>query len=213
VARTARDSYAQTLEFLDSEIPERCFVALPSLLSEARMALEVFGPNTARLAEFSTSMQAELGAVSGATERVVTRAQCRALEFVRNLPSYPGFRSYIQLEERVIATNTPLRGRILGTGGRHVHLVIIDNQGRVQTLDPFLLLGGGGARFAVPMRLTVSEVTTWQLLMAISTEEPVQRILRMTQPQSAERFFANLDADLRRSRARADVALMAFSVR
>jgi serine/threonine-protein kinase len=200
------------LDFLRATPPEDCFVALPSLVGENRMALEVFGPTSARLEQFGAQISTELGTLTGVTERAVTAAQCRVLQFLRSLPSYPAFSSYIQLDDRIIPSGTFLRGRVLGTGARNVHLVIVDNEGRVQSLDRFLLLDGGGVRFRIPMTLTVSRVETWQLLLALSSETRLPLVDQMTGPETSTKFFESLASGLRRSGTRVDVALMAFSV-
>ena len=195
--------------------PAACLSALPAASDAGALQLEVFGATDAGPAQVAAQIADVPGADPAFLDRRIAPAQCAALDFVRALPGYPAFSALVELEAREVVSGTQLVGTIRNTAQREVHLLLVDNDGRVHRLDGFLEeRADGNLGFAVPMTWTAEEaVETWQLLLAISDTAPARPVLALAGHTSAEAFFETLAAEVAATGRAPDIALIAFSVR
>lgn len=202
--------YAAILQYLRN-LPEiGCFAALPALGADGLLRFEVFGPATAGLEAFRDGLEAETGLVPAMVLRAITQGQCDTLDFIRAAPDYPAHGLYFTLDTRAIASGTALRGQIDGADGQALHLLLIDNSGRVQVLDRFIQ---DSTRFAIPMTLQGDQVETWQLLMALAVPRPLNLLQQLSGPQAAGPLFAALRDLTANDGSGPGIALVAFALR
>ena len=205
--------YAEVLDHLRALPDIPCFAALPALDEAGQLRLEVFGPAQTGLEAFRAGLEQDTGLVPGMVLRAVTQGQCETLDFIRRNRDYPAFALYLSLAERQIASGTQVQGAIHMAGGRALTLLLVDNAGRVQSLDRFLRDSEDGrAGFTVPMTLQGPAVETWQLLMAIATDSPLEVTQTLSGAQEAAPFFARLRAEIATRARNPDLALIAFSL-
>lgn len=209
----ARDQglYAQVLSYLRNLPDIDCFAALPALGADGLLRFEVFGPAATGLDAFRTGLEAETGLIPAMVLRPISDGQCATLNFVRATPDYPATGLYFELDSRVIDSGSQLSGRMAGRSADSgaLHLLLVDNAGRVQVLDRFL---GPDGRFAIPMTLQGGEVQTWQLLLAVSVPDRIDLLRSLDGPQAAGPLFTALDDMTLRTGLRAGVALVAFAL-
>ncbi|MFN4158029.1 MAG: hypothetical protein ACK4GO_06445 [Gemmobacter sp.] len=205
-------TYRDVLTLLAETPAPPCFAALPTLSEDGEFQLEVFAQSEADLAIFAARLTETLGQVPNATLKPVSPAQCAAIDALRASPAYPAFTIYFDLASRDIASGTALEGRIGNTGGGILSFLVIDDEGTVQDLFTFLKFTAGEARFSVPLSLTDGPVATRQLLMALSTPALPRTVLDMNGAAAAD-FFAALATEFSARAMRADMSLVAFSVR
>lgn len=204
-------TYQSVLDVL-AEMPKaRCFAALPTLSDQSTFQLEVFAQTSEELADFATALAARIGQPPNTTMKPISAAQCAAVAYVIDGPSYPRFNLFFDIPQREIKSGDALEGRIGNTSGGFISFLVIDDEGTVQDLYGYLQFGPGGARFRIPLSLTGSPVVTQQLLMAISSPALLQTVIDLNGAKAAD-FFPALAAELRAKGHAEDVALVAFSV-
>lgn len=213
VAPANEDTYDSVLDHLAEVEQPACFAAMPSLSDEGAFQLEVFARDAADLDLFRNRLEARLGQrMPNTTMKAISADQCAVLAFLTEGPSYPRFRLFFDLPQRVIASGAALEGRIGNTSGGFVTFLVIDDEGTVQDLATFLKFVPGGAQFSVPLSLTAGPVETQQLLMVLSTPARL-RTVEAQNGGKAESFFPMLAAELRERGQTEDAAIVAFSVR
>ncbi|MDT0681954.1 hypothetical protein RM543_04590 [Roseicyclus sp. F158] len=214
IDESERVRYAAMLTYLrDFEAPSTCFAALPVLGEETgTLTLDAFGETDAGLDSFRTGLEAAAGIAPGTFLRRVTDSQCAALRFVTHVGRYPEFGVYIDIAERNIVSGDQLEAAIRNTGGRNVHLLLIDDEGMVQVLDDFVSSRLGQREIAIGMNLTGGDVETEQLLMALTSPAPLETV-RSLNGANAPRFFGRLEQEMDRKGLDLDAALVGFTVR
>jgi len=211
-----RDGYRAILDYLATQDTGPCFAALPALGQETgALTLDAFGESAARLDGFRAGMEAATGlspaTLPGTYLKPISPPQCAALDFLRDAARYPAFGLYFDLPVRVIASGATLSARIHNTSGQVLHLVLIDDEGLVQTLDGFLRFTRGAGQFAIPMTFQGGPIVTQQLLLAIASPVPLETVRRAS-GQEAAPFFATLREELTTRGLTPDMAMVAFSV-
>ncbi|MEL6519834.1 MAG: hypothetical protein AAFQ66_02660 [Pseudomonadota bacterium] len=175
------------------------------------MSLDAFGPTTKRLDQFRAGLEGAAGILPQTHLKPISDAQCATLQFVRDLPNYPEFGLYFELSNREIASGTRLEGRILNAAGQFLHLVVIDDDGLVQSLDSFLTLAGDAVEFAIPLTFQGGPIDTQQLLLAIAAPINLSTTERMN-GASAFAFFSALETERSQNGIPLDLSMVAFSV-
>ncbi|WP_116087313.1 hypothetical protein [Tropicimonas sp. IMCC34011] len=214
IDESERVRYAAMLTYLrEFEAPSTCFAALPVLGEETgTLTLDAFGETDAGLDSFRTGLEAAAGIAPGTFLRRVTDSQCAALRFVTHVGRYPEFGVYIDIAERNIVSGDQLEAAIRNTGGRNVHLLLIDDEGMVQVLDDYVSSRLGQHEIAIGMNLTGGDVETEQLLMALTSPGPLETV-RSLNGANAPRFFGRLEQEMNQKALDLDAALVGFTVR
>ncbi|MCE7027656.1 hypothetical protein [Jiella avicenniae] len=99
----------------------------------------------------------------------VAEAQCRALASLPEMPGYPAFGLTLELEKRRIVSGETLAGTISGVPASDtLDLLLVDDEGLVQSLSVHLTRKGATASFDVPVSLSGPETRTAQILIALA---------------------------------------------
>ena len=208
----AAQAWRRAIRFLQADAPQDCFLALPAYEASAG-TIRSFAADAALQSEFAERLgRAESLPEHERVDRV-SEAQCRALAFVRTLPRYPAFALTIQVENPHIASGEALVGRISNVDGRVLSLLLVDDEGFVQDVEPFLRrTGARDPAFVAPLVLTGDPETTTQLLLAIASDTPLDTVKLHSGAEAGE-FFEILEQEINRRAADIEVALQPFSVR
>jgi hypothetical protein len=177
------------------------------------VTFQTFGRDQVREDAFRQALFEVNGFEAEISSGNVADPQCLALSFARGAKRYPGFSLMIDLDEAEVASGTALSGSVLNAGGRELHLLLVDDEGRVQSLDNLLAAGDGTDRpFSTPLTLTGGPVATKQILIAIATDDPLA-VLAAPVDEPANAYFKRLGQEIAATGADVDLAVEGFSVR
>ena len=205
------DRYRGVLDFLRRYDGGGCFVVLPSVRG-GLLGLDGFTGEDTRPVAFAEEFGRTTGVAADTRLDAVSAAQCRALSFARNLPAYPAFSLRFEIARRQLRSGERLEGTIRNVDGRTLHLLLVDDEGKVQNAGGFARRVGADATFAAHMTLTGGPVETVQLVVALATEAPLETVTRLSGEQTGS-FFAELAEEIAARHLSPDLAIAAFSVR
>jgi hypothetical protein len=207
------DRYRRIVDFIRRYSGGDCFIALPAMSLYGAVTFQTFGRDKVREDSFRQAVFDFDGLRAEISSGDVADPQCQALAFARSAKRYPGFSLMIDLDEADVASGTRLSGSVLNANGRDVYLLMVDDEGRVQSADRFLAAGDGLDRpFDTPLVLTGGPVTTKQILLAIAVEPPVPALAAPVD-ELTNTFFARLGREIDAAGADVDLAVEGFSVR
>jgi hypothetical protein len=207
------DRYRRIVDFIRHYPGGDCFIALPAMSLDGSVTFQTFGHDKAREDSFRQAIFDLDGLQAEIRSGNVADPQCLALSFARSAKRYPGFSLMIDLDEGEVASGTRLSGSVLNAMERELHLLLVDDDGRVQSADRFLSAGDSLDRpFDAPLVLTGGPVTTKQILIAITAEPPLPGLAAPVD-ESANSFFTKLGQEIDATGADVDLAVEGFSVR
>ena len=205
------DPYRDAVEFVRRFDGGDCFAALPARLGGPEF--RTFAMEAGRATGFAQAYEEVAGEPAKIRSSELARAQCDALGFIRNSKGYPAFSLSLSLDAPEVPSGSALLGSIFDAGEQRVHLLVVDDEGRVQLADEFVSVASRTERrFGLPVYLTDGPVRTQQLLIAIATDRDLP-MLRDEVDQPAGEFFARLAREVAAGQAELDIAAEAFSVR
>ncbi|WAP70235.1 biopolymer transporter ExbD [Jiella pelagia] len=99
----------------------------------------------------------------------VAVTQCRALASLPQMPGYPAYTLRLSLDQRRVFSGENLAGTIEGIPATDtLDLLLVDDDGQVQSLSSYVTRKGANARFEVPVSFSGPETRTAQILIALS---------------------------------------------
>ncbi len=146
-----------------------CIVATPRRDAAGDVTLEFLAANENDVTSFATDLLAGLTDPPAQRNVLVDQRQCPALNFIREGSRYPTFPLAIAVEADTVESGGRLVGALQGAQGRFVTLIVVDDNGVVQDLAPFLSFSGDTVQFDVPMTRFGPARDTQALLMAVVT--------------------------------------------
>jgi hypothetical protein len=200
---------ADLINRIRAAVGEACLIAVPQQTADGEVALQIFAANEASVAPYADEILAGLNPRPAQDTFLVDPRQCAALDFIRQSVAYPTSPMTLGVDTARIASNEELTGRIAGTGGRNVTLVLVDDNGVTQDLGGYLNVAVNTARFAVPLRRSGNVRDTRQLLIALGTGSRPQTVTAQNGQLAAD-YFDSLTAEINGNAA---VALVPFEVR
>ena len=174
---------------------EQCILALPRRAGGTVGAgVSLIGADAELLEAYADTLVDGLGFDPILTNEVIDLRQCALLDAIRQSESYPANRIGLSLESTALVSGDPLRGKVIGAAGMFLTLLLIDDNGVVQDLAPFITLEGSTPVFDVPAARSGPSRVTRQILVALGTTDvPIDvsaRIGRVSQD-----VFAPIAAD------------------
>ncbi len=206
------DPYASALRFLEQRDTGWCLLVMPASAKGGLLGLEGFTDHKAALDNFLQAFRSETRIDAATRSGTVTPAQCRVLNFARNLARYPAFSLRFELDSRVVGSGDVLSGAIQNAGEAPVHLLLVDDEGKVQNLDQFLGRNGAEISFRAPVTLTSGPVATDQLLLALAGPSALKTITDLD-GDNADQFFSKLTEELAAKNVSPDIAIASFTVK
>jgi hypothetical protein len=186
-----------------------CIVATPRRDADGEVTLEMLAANESDVTAFASQLLEGVTDPPARRNVLVDPRQCPALNFIREGARYPTFPLGIAVEADVIDSGDRLVGALQGAQGRFVTLIVVDDNGVVQDLAPFLSFSGDTVRFDVPMtRFGPSRDTQALLIAAATAGRPLA--LDTHVGFLAEEFFPALRQSVDRN---APLAMIPFSLR
>ncbi|MEO0691331.1 MAG: hypothetical protein AAFY90_00465 [Pseudomonadota bacterium] len=169
---TASDvAIGQLLRRIRATPQAQCTLALPRRAgSDALAGLAMIGADEAVLDAQAEQILAELDFAPVQTRELLDPRQCATLDALRQSESYPANRIGLSLDVTNLLSGDFLTGRILGAGGLFVTLLLVDDNGVVQDLAPFVTIEGTTPVFEAPVARSGPARATRQVLLAIGTQ-------------------------------------------
>jgi hypothetical protein len=152
-----------------SQLALPCIVATPRRGADGEVTLEMLAANEADVTDFARQLLDGVTDPPARRNVLVDPRQCPALNFIREGARYPTFPLGIAVEADVIDSGDRLVGALEGAQGRFVTLIVVDDNGVVQDLAPYLSFSGDTVRFDVPMTRFGPARDTQALLIAAAT--------------------------------------------
>ncbi|MGL4322073.1 MAG: hypothetical protein ACRCS3_14535 [Paracoccaceae bacterium] len=186
-----------------------CIVATPRRDEAGDVTLEFLAANENDVSSFASELLTGVTDPPQQRNILVDQRQCSALNFIREGSRYPTFPLAIAVEADTVESGGRLVGALQGAQGRFVTLIVVDDNGVVQDLAPYLSFSGDTVRFDVPMTRFGPARDTQALLMAVATAgRPAA--LDTHNGFLAEDFFPALRQSVDRG---APLAMIPFSLR
>lgn len=150
----------------------QCTLALPRRTSGGVGAgVSLIGADSELLENYSGQITDELGFMPVITSEVIDPRQCALLDALRQSNSYPANRIGLSLESTDLVNGDALNGKVIGAAGLFLSLLLIDDNGVVQDLAPFVTLEGATPAFEAPVARAGRARVTRQILVALGTTD------------------------------------------
>lgn len=199
---------ADLIDRIRNALGETCLIAIPEQSADGRVGLTIYSADEATVAPFADRILADLNPRPAQQTVLIDPRQCAALDFIRQGAAYPTSPMTLNLDASRIPSGDLLTGRLSGTGGRNITLIVVDDNGVTQDLGQYLNVAVNTARFAAPLTRAGTARDTRQLLVAIAT--PARPgVVAAQNGQLAETYFTALTAEIG---AGAPIVLAPFDV-
>lgn len=191
-----------------AEAPD-CLLALPRRDGAERVGLALVGATDAAMGSFAAALFRPGDETMRQTRALVDPRQCPALDALRAGADYPATRLGLALDADEVASGGELAGRVSAVAGEVLTLLLVDTNGVVQDLGPFVTSDAERARFAVPVTRVGPRRDTRALVLALATATPPEALRAGAGRGAREVFAGRAAAELRAAR----VAVATFEMR
>ena len=148
-----------------------CFFIKP--LSGGAHAYLGVGAELKPFERFEAAFKTEVGAEPQLSLRLITSAECPALDLLRPGVGQTADAPRIELADYRVGRNKPLAGTIANLGGRRVTLILVDNAGAAYRLEAKPQAGGDSATFSIPLTPDAASIGPIQVILAIVSMKPI----------------------------------------
>ncbi|WP_299733488.1 hypothetical protein [uncultured Tateyamaria sp.] len=185
----------QLLRRIRATAQEQCTLALPRRAGgDALAGLAMIGADEAVLDAQAQVIVNGLDFAPVQTREILDPRQCASLDALRASDSYPANRIGLSIDTATLLSGDALTGRVLGAGGLFVTLLLVDDNGVVQDLAPFVSLDGNTPVFDAPVARSGPARATRQVLVAIGTSDaPLDLSGRIG--QEAQQVFGSIPSE------------------
>jgi serine/threonine-protein kinase len=153
-----------------------CFFIAPNSVSASAARIDGYGASAAPFQRLDDAFKGAHGFEADIAVRQVTAAQCPALSFVGRLRHQRDRAPQLQIGEATLRSGQALTGSIQVGGNRSVQLLLVSDEGVVQDLSGLLKRAGDGYSFNLRMQRAGAPGAQPQLLLAVSSERPLETI-------------------------------------
>lgn len=165
-------SIGKLLRIIRTLPQKQCTLALPRRAAGVSGAgVSLIGADIEQLKLLGQSINESLDFKPELISEIVDPRQCPVLDALRQSNSYPANRIGLSLESSELQSGNSLRGSVIGAGGLYLSLLLIDDNGVVQDVAPFVTLDGTSPVFDAPVARSGSARTTRQILVALGTRD------------------------------------------
>lgn len=172
-----------------------CFLASPVAIADGKATIEGLGSSVVPFELLSFDFKRNNGFEPDIGVRLVTPAQCPAVAFLARLRGERGAAPRIDLTATTVRAGVPLAGTVSGFGNRNIELLLVSDDGMVQSLSNMLKAGGDGKTFNIRMQRSDDSGSQPQLLLAVSSAQPLDALKAAAQPRSADQVFPQVLAE------------------
>jgi serine/threonine-protein kinase len=166
----------QITHYINSYDGGDCFFISPNSVSASAARIDGYGATAAPFQRLDDAFKSAYGFEADIELRQVTAAQCPALSFVGRLRNQRDQAPQIQIGETNLRSGQALTGSIQIGGNRNVQLLLVSDEGAVQDLSGLLKRAGEGYTFNLRMQRTGAAGAQPQLLIAVSSDRPLETI-------------------------------------
>jgi serine/threonine-protein kinase len=183
-----------------------CFFLNPLNLAPNKATIEAFGTSPTPFAAFDEAFKKRNGFEPDISVRLVSEAQCPAVDFMKRNGIDPDRAPKLQLDTFNLRGSEPLNGTIDRPQGRHVEVVLVADDGYTHSLADYLKPDGANARFTFRFKQSGPQGSKPQLVIAIGSPQPLA-LLSTRQPVAADALFPLLLEEARTQGMTLDLAV------
>jgi serine/threonine-protein kinase len=150
-----------------------CFLirSLPGAANER--ALQGVGAELAPFQRFDAAYTREVGVEPQLSLRLIAAPACPALDLIRLGSATGAAAPRIEMTSYDVGRGKPLAGKVSKLAGRHLALLLVDNEGVAHRLETKMLPGGDAATFSVPLVADAASIGPLQIVLAIASPKPI----------------------------------------
>ena len=206
---------AQQIDWLKNYTGGDCFYAVPIAISETRSEIEGFGESVTAFDALLTAFQAKFGIEPEIQVRQLRPKQCPLTQLLGDLGRSTATPPDLSLAKYELADRDPMVGQVGIAPSRETYLLLVDHDGIVHNLESLLNRTGDVAKFDVPLGLGTSNTTARvpEVLLAISTSQPLQAVETATVPIPASDLFPRLLSEIKDKKMDAAATARYFRIR
>jgi serine/threonine-protein kinase len=181
-----------------------CFAARLRSGAAGANSIEAVGAERAAFSRLDAAFKRETGIEPLINAKQIAPQQCPIVALIK---VSDGAREppAIALDSPDVGPGRPLAGRVSGLAGRHLVLVVVDNDGDAVVLPSKLDPDGGGASFKMALTGTTDSIGPLQILAAIVSDSPLALFDRFHSGTASD-LASRLQAEWPRAGAIAEVA-------
>jgi len=166
----------QITRYINSYDGGDCFFVTPNSVTASAARIDGYGANAAPFQRLDDAFKSTHGFEADIDVRQVTAAQCPALSFVGRLRHQRERAPQLLLGQTSLRSGQALTGSVQAGGNRSVQLLLVSEEGAVQDLSGLLKRAGDGYTFNLRMQRSGAQGAQPQLLLAVSSERPLETI-------------------------------------
>jgi len=146
-AQSNRRKIGKLLTYLKFQEEDNCFVALPTITKKGQPELVGFGRSERPWSQFLDGITHTTKLAVPSRLAKISAHQCQVTSFIHGSSAYPSFTITLALQNNIIKTGDFLAGSLLNINGRHLNLLLIDDEGTAQLLNNFVTTGDDRSHF------------------------------------------------------------------
>jgi len=201
------DPTSQLRRFVTSFDGGSCFLALPVSVSATAATLEAFSVSVSSAEALDKSFAQTNGFEAHIGVRLVTPAQCAAVEFARqfatNYDAAPG----LALDSFSVRDGQPLTGTVTPLLDGAISVLVIRENGEVQNFPGSVSPNGRPTHFSLPLQGRGAGVTEAFLFMVLASGAPLPTLANGGALPPAAELFPRLAQEARQAAPELGVAL------
>jgi serine/threonine-protein kinase len=165
-----------------------CFFIAPNTVSASAARIDGYGASATAFQILDDAFKRTNGFEADIEVRQVTTAQCPAVTFLGRLRSERAPAPRLQIGQTSLRSGEALSGSIDGFGTNNVQLLLVSDEGLVQDVSGLLKPAGDAKTFNLRMQRTGAPGAQPQLLVAVSSNKPLET-LRDAKSTPADKLF------------------------
>ncbi len=168
----APPAVANMLNFIRRYEGGSCFLVSAISITADKAVIDSFSMSHGPTDAFDAAFRSETGLNADVIGQGVSKAQCGAVDFLRQARGDEDTAPILQIDRSPLHTGDILSGTVRKTGERNVTLLLVSETGEVENLTKGLK-GGGAGSFSIRLERLAPERLVPQLLLAITSSVPL----------------------------------------